>query len=41
MRAFMATDAFKSNPNGFPLDPELLAKAAKSGRDLSELVWER
>ncbi|MEV7344447.1 VOC family protein [Streptomyces sp. NPDC093544] len=41
MRAFMATDAFKSNPNGFPLDPEQLAKGAGAGRNLSELIWER
>ena len=38
---FMATDEFKSNPNGFPLDPERLAAGAQAGRNLSELIWER
>ncbi|MFE5022212.1 VOC family protein [Streptomyces sp. NPDC056656] len=41
MRAFMATDAFKSNPNGFPLDPERLAAGAQAGRSLSEMIWQR
>jgi catechol 2,3-dioxygenase-like lactoylglutathione lyase family enzyme len=41
MRRFTATEEFKNNPNGFPLDPERLAAAARSGGDLSELIWER
>jgi catechol 2,3-dioxygenase-like lactoylglutathione lyase family enzyme len=41
MRDFMATPEFKSNPNGFPLDPEKLIEGRKAGRDLSEMVWER
>ncbi|MFE4371725.1 VOC family protein [Streptomyces sp. NPDC056835] len=41
MRTFMATDAFKKNPGGFPLDPERLVAGARSGRSLSELIWER
>jgi catechol 2,3-dioxygenase-like lactoylglutathione lyase family enzyme len=41
MQDFMATDAFKNNPNGFPLDPERLLDGRRAGRDLSELVWER
>ncbi|MEV6424426.1 VOC family protein [Streptomyces sp. NPDC051662] len=41
MRAFMATDEFKKNPNGFPLDPERLAAGRRAGRDLNEMIWER
>jgi catechol 2,3-dioxygenase-like lactoylglutathione lyase family enzyme len=41
MRAFMATDEFKSNPGGIPLDPEQLAAGEKAGQDLSELIWQR
>jgi catechol 2,3-dioxygenase-like lactoylglutathione lyase family enzyme len=41
MRQFMATDAFRSNPNGFPLDPERLAAGRQAGRKLGELIWER
>jgi catechol 2,3-dioxygenase-like lactoylglutathione lyase family enzyme len=41
MRRFMATDEFRSNPNGSPLDPERLAAAAQAGGNLSELIWER
>jgi catechol 2,3-dioxygenase-like lactoylglutathione lyase family enzyme len=41
MRAFMATDEFRSNPNGFPLDPERLLKGREFGRNLNELIWER
>ena len=41
MRRFMATDEFKSNPNGFPLDPDRLAAAAQASGNLSELIWER
>jgi catechol 2,3-dioxygenase-like lactoylglutathione lyase family enzyme len=41
MRRFMATDEFRRNPNGFPLDPERLATAAAAGGTLSELIWER
>jgi catechol 2,3-dioxygenase-like lactoylglutathione lyase family enzyme len=41
MRTFMATDEFKSNPNGFPLDPERLLAGARAGRDLGEMLWER
>jgi catechol 2,3-dioxygenase-like lactoylglutathione lyase family enzyme len=41
LRRFMATDEFKHNPNGFPLDPERLAAEQKAGRNLSELIWER
>jgi len=41
MRRFMATDEFRSNPNGFPLDPDRLAAAAQAGENLSELIWER
>jgi catechol 2,3-dioxygenase-like lactoylglutathione lyase family enzyme len=41
MRAFMATDEFKNNPNGIPLDPEQLAAGAEAGRDLSALIWAR
>ncbi|HET6297472.1 MAG TPA: VOC family protein [Kribbella sp.] len=39
LRDFMATDEFKSNPNGFPLDPDRLAAAEEA--DLSELIWQR
>jgi catechol 2,3-dioxygenase-like lactoylglutathione lyase family enzyme len=41
MRKFMATDEFKNNPNGFPLDPERLVAGRLAGRDLSEMLWER
>ena len=41
MREFMATDEFKNNPNGFPLDPERLATGERAGDDLSELIWQR
>ncbi|MFD4552983.1 VOC family protein [Streptomyces sp. NPDC058469] len=41
MRDFMATEEFRSDPNGFPLDPERLLKGREAGRDLSALVWER
>jgi catechol 2,3-dioxygenase-like lactoylglutathione lyase family enzyme len=41
VRRFMATDEFRSNPNGFLLDPERLAVAAQAGGNLSELIWER
>ena len=41
MRKLMATDEFKSNPNGFPLDPERLVASRRSGGDLSEMIWER
>jgi catechol 2,3-dioxygenase-like lactoylglutathione lyase family enzyme len=38
---FMATPEFKSNPNGFPLDPEKLLEGRKAGRDVNEMIWER
>jgi catechol 2,3-dioxygenase-like lactoylglutathione lyase family enzyme len=41
MQKFMATDEFKNNPNGFPLDPERLVTSRRSGRNLSEMIWER
>jgi hypothetical protein len=41
MQKFMATDEFKNNPNGFPLDPERLITSRRSGRNLSEMIWER
>ncbi|MFC8826030.1 VOC family protein [Streptomyces sp. NPDC057137] len=41
MRAFMATDAFKNNPNGAPLDPERLMAGRDAGEDLNELIWAR
>jgi catechol 2,3-dioxygenase-like lactoylglutathione lyase family enzyme len=41
MQKFMATDEFKNNPNGFPLDPERLVAGRRSGLDLSEMIWER
>jgi catechol 2,3-dioxygenase-like lactoylglutathione lyase family enzyme len=41
MRKFMATDEFKHNPNGFPLDPERLVANRRSGRDLREIIWAR
>lgn len=41
MRRFTATEEFKNNPNGFPLDPERLAAAAHAGENLSKLIWER
>jgi catechol 2,3-dioxygenase-like lactoylglutathione lyase family enzyme len=41
MRKFMATDEFKNNPNGFPLNPERLVECRRSGRDLSRMIWVR
>jgi catechol 2,3-dioxygenase-like lactoylglutathione lyase family enzyme len=41
MQDFMATPEFKSNPNGFPVDPERLLKDRQAGQDLSKMVWER
>ena len=41
MQDFMATPEFKSNPNGFPIDPERLLEGHEAGRDLNEMVWER
>jgi catechol-2,3-dioxygenase len=41
LREFMATDEFRNNPNGTPLDPERLAAGEKAGRSLTELIWER
>jgi catechol 2,3-dioxygenase-like lactoylglutathione lyase family enzyme len=41
LQDFMATPEFKSNPNGFRIDPEELLQGRKAGRDLSEMVWER
>jgi len=41
MRKLMATDEFKSNPEGFPLDPERLIASRRSGRDLREMIWEK
>jgi hypothetical protein len=41
MRRFTATEESKNNPDGFPLDPERPAAAARSGGNLSELIWER
>ena len=41
MRKLMATDEFKSNPNGFPLDPERLVASRHAGRDLREMIWEK
>jgi len=41
MQEFMATPGFKSNPNGFPIDPEGLLAGRTAGRDLDEMVWER
>jgi len=41
IRKLMATDEFKSNPNGFPLDPERLAASRRSGRNHSEMSWDR
>jgi len=41
MQDFMATPEFKTNPNGFPIDPERLLEGQKAGRDLSTMVWER
>jgi catechol 2,3-dioxygenase-like lactoylglutathione lyase family enzyme len=38
---FMATPEFKSNPNGFPIDPERLLEGQKAGWDLGKMVWER
>jgi hypothetical protein len=37
----MATPEFKSNPNGFPVDPERLLKGRQAGQDLGRLVWEQ
>jgi catechol 2,3-dioxygenase-like lactoylglutathione lyase family enzyme len=41
MQDFMATPEFRTNPNGFPIDPERLLEGQKAGRDLSKMVWER
>jgi catechol 2,3-dioxygenase-like lactoylglutathione lyase family enzyme len=41
VRKFMATEEFKNNPNGFPLDPERLLTGAAAGQDLNELIWQR
>ena len=41
MREFMDTPEFKTNPNGFPVDPERLIEGQRAGRDLHELVWQR
>jgi catechol 2,3-dioxygenase-like lactoylglutathione lyase family enzyme len=41
MRKLMATDEFKSNPDGFPLDPERLIASRRSGRDLREMIWDK
>jgi catechol 2,3-dioxygenase-like lactoylglutathione lyase family enzyme len=41
MQKLMATDGFKSNPEGFPLDPERLIASRRSGRDLREMIWEK
>jgi catechol 2,3-dioxygenase-like lactoylglutathione lyase family enzyme len=41
MQDFMATPEFKSNPNGFPVDPEKLLEGRKAGRDLYEMIWDR
>jgi catechol-2,3-dioxygenase len=41
MQAFMASNEFKNNPNGFPLDPERLVAGQRSGRELREMIWER
>jgi hypothetical protein len=41
MRKLMATNEFKSNPNGFPLDPERLVASRHAGRDLREMIWEK
>jgi catechol 2,3-dioxygenase-like lactoylglutathione lyase family enzyme len=41
MRAFTASDAFKTNPNGFPLDPELLVARRRAGIGLHDAVWQR
>jgi catechol 2,3-dioxygenase-like lactoylglutathione lyase family enzyme len=41
MQDFMATPEFKTNPNGFSVDPEGLLEGRKAGRDPNEMVWER
>jgi catechol-2,3-dioxygenase len=41
MQALMASNEFKNNPNGFPLDPERLVAGQRSGRELREMIWER
>jgi catechol 2,3-dioxygenase-like lactoylglutathione lyase family enzyme len=41
LQDFMATPEFKSNPNGFPVDPDELLAVRKAGGDLNELVWKR
>jgi catechol 2,3-dioxygenase-like lactoylglutathione lyase family enzyme len=41
MQAYMASDAFKTNPNGFPLDPEVLVAHRRSGTGLHDAVWQR
>jgi catechol 2,3-dioxygenase-like lactoylglutathione lyase family enzyme len=41
MQTFMASDAFKGNPNGFPLDPEVLVACRRAGSSLHDAVWQR
>jgi catechol 2,3-dioxygenase-like lactoylglutathione lyase family enzyme len=41
LRTFMSSDKFKNNPNGFTLDPERLVAGQRSGRELSEMIWEQ
>jgi catechol 2,3-dioxygenase-like lactoylglutathione lyase family enzyme len=41
MQAFMASDAFRNNPNGFPLDPERLVARRRSGHELHDMIWQR
>jgi hypothetical protein len=41
LRTFMSSDKFKNNPNGFTLDPERLVAGQRSGRKLSEMIWEQ
>jgi catechol 2,3-dioxygenase-like lactoylglutathione lyase family enzyme len=41
MQKLMATDEFKSNPEGFPLDPERLVASRHAGCDLREMIWEK
>lgn len=41
LRTFMASDDFKNNPNGFPLNPEHLLASRNSRRELQEMIWKR
>jgi len=41
MQAFMSSEAFKNNPNGFPLDAERLVAHRHSGRELHDSIWQR